>query len=208
MKKGYNFFRICVVASFGLAFSFACGLREIGDIVRPDNTPTPIVLTCVINGTPVVTPTITPTRTPFATPTVTPTPLPTATSTQRTPVPIDPSVVCSMTSSQGIYKQVKDAILTYKSLHPERFTGNTLGSKYWYDYYFEVTDILNERGSTEAVVDDCGGSGVCGEIAVKNYGVKKGTGFHEQFNILTSWGELRCINSPDCYRATCKPSGF
>jgi len=115
-------------------------------------------------------------------------------------------VPCSATASNGIYKYVKDAILKYQAAHPERFQGNKLAPAYWDGYYFEVVDTLNTGGFTQAVVDDCGGSGLCGEIAVKHWGTPRGSGYHEQFHILTSSGDIRY--TPDCYRATCTPAGF
>lgn len=174
-------------------------------------------------GTPTTAPTATATRTPLptrtpeptatrtqrtATPTKTPTPRPTQTPTPRqTPVAIDP-VPCEHTASNGIYKHVKDAILTYKSLHPDYFVPGTeqLPPARWDAYYFEVVDIMNKKGFVQAVVDDCGGEGICGEIAGKLWGTVRGQGFHEQFHILTSDGYLRYQS--DAYRATCTPAGF
>jgi hypothetical protein len=117
-------------------------------------------------------------------------------------------VPCERTASNGIYKHVKDAILTYKNAHPDHFAPGTeqLAPAYRDGYYFEVVDTLNKRGFVQAVVDDCGGQGICGEIAGKLYGTVRGQGFHEQFHILTSDGYLRY--QEDCYRATCTPSGF
>jgi hypothetical protein len=106
-----------------------------------------------------------------------------------------------------LYKHVKEAILKYRDDHPERLTnGINLAPMYWDEYYFEVVANINAKGYAEAVVDDCGGAGVCGEIAVKAWGTVRGQGIHEQYHILTSWGDLRY--QPDCYRATCTPSGF
>jgi len=120
---------------------------------------------------------------------------------------IDP-VPCEHTQSNGIYKHVKQAILDYKAAHPDYFVPGTeqLPPAYWDPYYFEVVDRINKYGFEEAVVDACGGAGICGEIACKPWGTARGEGFHEQFHILTSEGFLRYQS--DAYRATCTPSGF
>lgn len=192
MKQG-NFFRLSLLAVSGsVAGIIGCGLP----IVIP--TPTPratIVPTC----------TSVPTATMTAVPTNTPAPTTTATPV-RTATHIDP-VPCHQSSTPHMYKYVRDAILKYKNDHPDRlFNGKTLAPKWWDSYYFEVVDTLNNGSFTVAVVDDCGGSGICGEIAVKEFGTVHGKGFHEQYHILVSSGDLRW--GLDSFRAVCTPSGF
>jgi hypothetical protein len=166
---------------------------------RPDRpTRTPTATATRTQRTPTPTRTATPPPTATATATVTPTP-------RQTPAHIDP-VPCTPSESQGIYKHVKQAILDYQAAYPEQFNGNNLAPAYWDAYYFGVVDILNKGGYVSAVVDDCGGAGICGEIAGKHWGTERGTGYHEQFHILTSSGDIRY--TPDCYRTTCTPAGF
>src|SRR3990167_8663669 len=90
-------------------------------------------------------------------------------------------------------KHVEEATKYWVLRHPERLKPGTecLYLIYWDGYYFEVVDILNRLYPVEAIVDNCGGAGLCGEIVVKGKGVKQGTGFSEGYHILVSSGCVR-----------------
>ena len=161
--------------------------------------PTPEPSTPPPTATPTSTP-ATPEPTASATPTGVPTPKPTGVRVDN--VPCVPNV-----SKKGVlHKFVRDAQLAYRAEHPERFLGEQLATVWWDDFYFAVVARLNAGGFVKAVVDDCGGAGICGEIAVKKFDVARGDGLHEQYHVLVSNGKLRL--GSDAYRSTCTPAGF
>ncbi len=104
-------------------------------------------------------------------------------------------------------KSVEEAQRKYVVDHPGQFKPGTecLYPTYWDGYYFEVVDTLNRLYPLEAIVDDCGGAGICGEIQVKAKGVKMGSGFSEGYSILISSGCIR-HNYGGSFRGKCTPA--
>lgn len=145
-------------------------------------------------------------ETPTPWPTVQPTAAPTATPSPTAIAAHLDTVPCARESAGKLHKYVKAAILEYQKRHPERFLGNRLAPVWWDAYYFEVVEIMNAGGFVKAVVDDCGGAGICGEIAVKEFEARRGFRYHEQYHVLVSSGDIR--TGADSYRATCEPAGF
>lgn len=119
-------------------------------------------------------------------------------------------VPCSRIGEDGEHRRlVANAIRVYMDQHPARFLDrrHLISPSFWDDYYFGVVANLGEAGLV-AGVDDCGGSGICGEIVVKGKDQIRGKAKskHEQYHILTSSGDVRMDASS--YRATCSPAGF
>lgn len=151
-----------------------------------------------------------PTETATALPTVHPTPTPTPRPTGTAgPVRIDQVKCSKLTGANGglkLHKYVRKAILDWQQAHLGEVMGDKIIDKERFtSYYFEIAERLNAMGPLSAVVDDCI-HGICGEIAVKFNGTKRGEGWHEQYSVLVSSGVLRYRE--DSYRSTCTPAGF
>lgn len=158
---------------------------------------------------PTATPTPASSAQPTATPSATATPFPSPGSSTP-PIPddqltcVDPDVYPTQYG-----KYIVSVQRLYLEQHASLFKDGTTCFKdisFWNPYYFEIVGGLNRSYPVEAIVDDCGGGGICGEIAVKGLGVKKGTGFSEQHHILASSGCLRIGGG--AYRGRCTPAWF
>lgn len=158
-------------------------------------------------GQPSPSPSPSPVASPAASPSPSPTPLPKPGSS--TP-PVKSACVGPNESQSQYSKFINSAMDSFKTSHEEQFTPGTSCLKspnFWDAYYFDVVALLNKFYPVEAIVDDCAGAGICGEIAVKGKGVLKGTGFSEQHQVLNSKGCMR-YSSAGAFRARCTPAWF
>ena len=169
----------------------------------------------------VVNPTIPPTAPPGPTPTnskpgipkrATATPTAGGTSTPtKTPTPSgggggNCNISCPRISGAFMNDYVK-ARDKAKQQHPGYFNGAVIksgslnGTSYRDLFTKAVADNMKPMGYN-ASLDPNDKS----EIRVKRSGVDKCTGFSEQYQVLSSFGNIR--GCPDCYRATCTPAWF
>jgi hypothetical protein len=178
----------------------------------PSASPTPASTTTV---PPATTATTTPT-TP-ATATVDPSALPTPRPRSIpfvVPSPIEIPTDCTGAPGENpkaqaplYFNAVRAAFVAYRTDHKDQFNdeGNqVLFATEYDDFYDGVVAILKANGY-EAWVDDCGGSGRCGEIQVSARGTARGSGFTEGYSILTSSGHVRDPISMGGYRGRCTP---
>ncbi len=168
----------------------------------------PLVLCLFACVTTPIDPGSSPSPSPSASPVATATPSPSATP-ERHAGSSDGDVPTTCSAGKPSFTvQLRNAINYYIQNHAMKFNDRNcmVNPKDWDDFYFSVVDNLNSFGGVESIVDDCGGQGICGELALKASGVIKGTGTSEQYMVLYSSG---CVApEPSRYKATCKPAWF
>jgi hypothetical protein len=162
----------------------------------------------VCTGIPVPTPTITPTPTPStATPRATPQPPPPDPASTATPHPTIPSTcVSAPQATPSFVREVRSAFAAYAAAHPDQYDNpGHLASPIYYNAFYDGVVVFLQAQGLAAWVDDCGGQGRCGEVAVSPGDSVIGGSFSDNYAVLVSDGTVRDPITKGGFMARCVP---